>query len=76
MFALLGSRRCGRLSAAGSMIAQALVWAAVMIAVATEIRGTPAADSVTMWISVGAFTSLLLASSQAARRRRDDEAGH
>ncbi|HZL99036.1 MAG TPA: hypothetical protein VFD43_02190 [Planctomycetota bacterium] len=74
MFESCKSRRCERTSAAAVMIAQALVWGAVMIAVAVELRGTPAADSVTMWLSVGAFTSIMLTSLPGLRPRRDDNA--
>lgn len=73
MFARWKSGCCGSLSAAGVMIAQALVWAGVTLAVAAEVRGTPAADSVILWLSTGAFTSLLLASDLTRRRRRDDD---
>ena len=73
MFARMKSGRCGQLSAAGVMIAQALVWAGVTIAVAVEVRGTPAADSVILWLSTGAFTSLLLSSDLTRRRRHDDD---
>ena len=72
MIAWLKSRCCGQTHAAVLMLAQALVWGAVTIAVATEIRGSPAADEVTMWMSVGAFTSIMLASNLTARRHRDD----
>ena len=74
MFAPFKSRRCERLSAAGLVIAQALVWAGVMIAVATELRGTPAGDSVKEWLTVGAFTSLMLASIPGLRASRNDGA--
>ena len=73
MFARMKSGRCGSLSAAALMIAQALVWAGVTIAVAFEVKGTPAADSVILWLSTGAFTSLLLTSDLTRRRRRDDD---
>jgi hypothetical protein len=73
MFARMKSGRCGRLSTAGVMIAQALVWAGVTLAVAAEVRGTPAADSVILWLSTGAFTSLLLSSDLGRRSRGDDD---
>ena len=73
MFARMKSGRCGSLSAAGVMIAQALVWAGVIIAVAAEVRGTPAADDVILWLSSGAFASLMLTSDLTRRRRRDDD---
>jgi hypothetical protein len=75
MFAKLKSGCAGPLSSAVLMISQALVWAGVMIAVAWEVRGTPAADSVTLWLSTGAVTSLLLASDLNRRRRRDGNCG-
>ena len=65
------SIRCERLSDAALMIAQALVWAGVMIAVAIELRGTPAADSVKEWLMVGSFTSIMLAMMPSLRRLRD-----
>ena len=73
MFAPYKSVRCERLSNAALVIAQALVWAGVMIAVAVEVRGTPAAGSVTEWLSVGAFTSLMLAALPGLRRSRDED---
>ena len=73
MFANMKSGRCGPMSSAVVMIAQALVWAGVMIAVAVEVRGTPAADSVILWLSSGAFASLMLSSDLTRRRRRDDD---
>ena len=72
MFAKLKSGRCGQMSVAAVMIGQALIWAGVTIAVALELRGSPAAESVVMWLSTGAFCSLLLASGLTSRSRRDD----
>jgi len=73
MFAKLKSGPCAGLHGAWIMIAQSLVWAGVTIAVAVEVRGTPAADSVILWLSTGAFTSLLLSSDLTRRRQRDDD---
>jgi hypothetical protein len=75
MFAIPKSELCEPLSVAAITIAQALVWAGVMIAVAIELRGTPAADSVKEWLMVGAFTSIMLASLPSLRRLRDDRRG-
>ena len=72
MFATDKSKRCEALPNAALTVAQALVWAGVMIAVALEVRGTPAADSVTEWLTVGAFTSIMLAALPSMRRRRDN----
>ena len=73
MFATYKSKRCEALSNAAIVIAQALLWAGVMIAVAIELRGTPAADSVKEWLMVGAFTSIMLASLPSLRRPRGDD---
>jgi len=73
MFATSKSKRCERITAAGLVIAQALVWAGVMIAVAIELRGTPAADSVKEWLMVGSFTSIMLAMMPSLRRSRDED---
>jgi hypothetical protein len=72
MFAIPKIKRCEQLSVAAVTIAQALVWAGVMIAVAIELRGAPEADSVKEWLTVGAFTSILLASLPSLRRLRDE----
>ena len=72
MFTTSKSKRCERLTEAGLVILQALVWAGVMIAVAIEVRGTPAADSVKEWLMVGSFTSIGLAMIPSLRRPRDE----
>jgi hypothetical protein len=69
MFATSKSKRCERLTEAGLVIAQALVWAGVMIAVSIEVRGTPAADSVKDWLMAGSFTGIMLATLPSLRRR-------
>lgn len=72
MFSKMKSAGCEAKSAAASTIAQALVWAAVTIAVAVELRGSPAAGQVMLWLSFGAFSSLLISSGRNPRSRRDD----
>ena len=73
MFANLWSGRCKSrsMSATVLLISQALVWAGVTIAVALELRGSPAAESVMLWLTSGAACSLMLATGLSTRGRDD-----